>query len=225
MNENLTATGADFEQDKNDHRESMGGYVGFSMSKRAAEAYSGGALPLSKITAGILRENGISLSLADFKALAKAEVVSPDSWHHTSKIFNHTDFYNLHDCREQIAALSSGEISVAIQRMKDAQAAKNTTDSTVRFVEVTYDEWGPYGRFGKNIFRQKSELAIAHKQWLYLESGGKKRADGTHIVSVVDRGTRKPHAFNAAKREIIMHQILGGEKSSMRKTRKTSESR
>lgn len=57
------------------------GYVGWSMSNRAAEAYDKGLAPLSKIRGGA------------WKKIA-ATVVQPAEWHHTSKFCNRTDFYD-----------------------------------------------------------------------------------------------------------------------------------
>lgn len=57
------------------------GYVGWSMSRRAGEAYDNGLAPLSKIKGGA------------WKKIA-AKIVGPAEWHHTSKFCNRTDFYD-----------------------------------------------------------------------------------------------------------------------------------
>lgn len=58
----------------------MAGYYGFSMSNNAVEAYRKGLLPASKIS-------GVPTEL--IKSLC-----APAEWHHTSKHFNATDFYD-----------------------------------------------------------------------------------------------------------------------------------
>lgn len=58
----------------------MSGYHGFSMSNRAVEAYRNGLRPASKIKrvpAELIRQ-----------------YVSATEWHHTSKHYNETDFYD-----------------------------------------------------------------------------------------------------------------------------------
>lgn len=80
------------------------GYHGYSMSNNAVDAYENGEKPLSKWTkADILSELtelGVSneilqvvkkLTLADLKAL----FLYKSSWHHTSKMYNRTNFYSV----------------------------------------------------------------------------------------------------------------------------------
>ncbi len=63
----------------------MAGYNGFSMSNNAVDAYARGLLPASKAA----REFG-------FKSTAAVRAcVHPSEWHHTSKEFNATDFYDV----------------------------------------------------------------------------------------------------------------------------------
>lgn len=86
------------------------GYCGFSMSKRAVEAYENGEKPKSRWTksamlleiGSYLNDLGVELpddALTYLKRLTKAEMFdrffSYSSWHHTSKHFNVTDFYAL----------------------------------------------------------------------------------------------------------------------------------
>ena len=86
------------------------GYVGYSMSKRAVEAYEQGEKPKSKWTkAAMLQEIAAycddfdmemdSKAWAYLSKLTKAELFDrffyKTSWHHTSKYFNATDFYGL----------------------------------------------------------------------------------------------------------------------------------
>ncbi|WP_434474946.1 hypothetical protein [Thomasclavelia ramosa] len=83
------------------------GYIGYSMSRRAAEAYEDGEMPKSKWTkkamvAAIQSYCDKFDMLFDpdlLKGMHKDEVFErffyESSWHHTSKFFNETDFYKL----------------------------------------------------------------------------------------------------------------------------------
>ena len=76
----------------------MNGYIGYSMSVRAAEAYENGSAPLSKWTkeraARVLLENGVNFDAERFFSGDWKKELAFDSWHHTSKFFNRTDFYS-----------------------------------------------------------------------------------------------------------------------------------
>lgn len=86
------------------------GYYGYSMSWGAIDAYERGLLPISKWTKGkiidALEKEGATpeqlkafrcFSLKDLKEIA-LEIVE---WHHTSKFFNKTNFYDINeDCLE-----------------------------------------------------------------------------------------------------------------------------
>lgn len=63
------------------------GYVGFSMSKRAAEAKEEGRFPKTQF----VKEYGVPAAHLD--ALVAAGIISNDEWHHTSKFGNKTPFY------------------------------------------------------------------------------------------------------------------------------------
>lgn len=83
------------------------GYIGHSMSRRAAEAYEDGEMPKSKwskkaMVAAIQSYCDEFDMLFDpdvLKGMRKDEVFEQffhkSSWHHTSKFFNETDFYKL----------------------------------------------------------------------------------------------------------------------------------
>lgn len=63
------------------------GYVGYSMSKRAAEAKEEGRFPKTQF----VKEYGVPATHLD--ALVAAGIISNDEWHHTSKFGNKTPFY------------------------------------------------------------------------------------------------------------------------------------
>jgi 2-polyprenyl-3-methyl-5-hydroxy-6-metoxy-1,4-benzoquinol methylase len=63
------------------------GYIGYSMSKRAAEAREEGRFPKGDFC----KEYGVSR--AHFDTLVKAGVIDNSEWHHTSSYGNRTEFY------------------------------------------------------------------------------------------------------------------------------------
>lgn len=83
------------------------GYIGHSMSRRAAEAYEDGEMPKSKWTKKAMvaaiqsycDEFDMFFDPDVLKGMRKDEVFErffhESSWHHTSKFFNETDFYKL----------------------------------------------------------------------------------------------------------------------------------
>jgi len=86
------------------------GYVGYSMSKRAVEAYEQGEKPKSKWTKAVMLQEIVAycdefdMEISDkawgyLRKLTKGELFNrffyKTSWHHTSKYFNQTDFYGL----------------------------------------------------------------------------------------------------------------------------------
>lgn len=83
------------------------GYIGYSMSRRAAEAYEDGEMPKSKWTKKAMvaaiqsycDEFDMLFDPDLLKGMHKDEVFErffyESSWHHTSKFFNETDFYKL----------------------------------------------------------------------------------------------------------------------------------
>lgn len=63
------------------------GYVGYSMSKRAAEAREEGRYPKTDF------KKEYKVSEGSFNALVDAGIIDSGEWHHTSKYGNKTPFY------------------------------------------------------------------------------------------------------------------------------------
>ena len=81
----------------------MTGYVGYSMSNNAVDAYNAGEMPFSKWT-----KTAILQQVTEIYGKTLAQAVSgwslpklkgvflyKSSWHHTSKMYNRTDFYSV----------------------------------------------------------------------------------------------------------------------------------
>lgn len=84
------------------------GYHGYSMSKRASAAYINGEKPLSRWTKNAIinainewEENNNRLMTVNVNAMTKDDLIERyirySSWHHTSKMINVTEFYQLSD--------------------------------------------------------------------------------------------------------------------------------
>lgn len=80
------------------------GYVGFSMSENAVAAYNNGEMPMSKWSKKAILEavekneddRTLSFDFGLFSKLTLSQLrkfLTFSSWHHTSKEFNHTDFF------------------------------------------------------------------------------------------------------------------------------------
>lgn len=87
----------------------MSGYDGYSMSNRARRAYADGKMPLSKIRKRDLEENGIDVTVSQFKRAVELGVIDASEWHHTSKRYNKTKFFDLPGIYE---ALQDGELTL-----------------------------------------------------------------------------------------------------------------
>lgn len=75
----------------------MAGYHNYSMSNNAVAAYSRGCVPISKMTKLWFKHHKLDRIFGTVKKLKEAikeDVVAPSEWHHTSKEYNCTDFYD-----------------------------------------------------------------------------------------------------------------------------------
>lgn len=84
------------------------GYHGYSMSKRATAAYRDGEKPISRWTKAAIvtaigewEENNNRLMTVDVNKMTRGDLIEHyirySSWHHTSKMINVTEFYQLSD--------------------------------------------------------------------------------------------------------------------------------
>ncbi len=69
----------------------MAGYNGYSKSNNATAAEDEGRLPLSRAIKAIAERTGCSQK----DARTAATIVGATEWHHTSKRYNHTDYYDV----------------------------------------------------------------------------------------------------------------------------------
>jgi hypothetical protein len=93
------------------------GYIGWSRSRRAAEAEDRGLLPLSRLGRGLFTR-------------AAAEFLGPTERHHTSKYCNLTDFYDVRSVRALAAQMKATGLTA--EAALDALIEKRTMRSVIR---------------------------------------------------------------------------------------------
>ena len=152
----------------------MAGYCGFSMSNNAKLAYATGEKPVSKWTkTAIIAEfekSGFSPDFLDIlkkqsiKILRKA-CLGKSSWHHTSKMYNETDFYTVSvDCEES-------EILEMIEKVSDE--IKKESEKTPEKWLVKYAVWYGNGRYKKCEWCE--DVGIISGNWFISEKSGKRK--------------------------------------------------
>lgn len=114
----------------------MAGYNGHSMSNNAVSAYLKGEMPLSKWTKAAIMEE-IEGNIEDegkiemLKRLTVKELkemfLNRTSWHHTSRMYNCTDFYSLN-----FRAIEA----VAVERIQEVIASRKRIKRTQEEIEA-----------------------------------------------------------------------------------------
>lgn len=155
----------------------MAGYCNYSMSNNAVGAYHDGRKPLSKITAKDVAEAGFTEPLAFAKWLAKHGHWDASEWHHTSKEYNRTDFYDADD----LADWWNNDLDQA-QRDKYLADYRDTKPKPTVEVRVT----GTYTEFtGSRNHPKPVQIAFTgtlRGDWIHLDNGKRKRATGNWIT-------------------------------------------
>ena len=107
------------------------GYVGYSMSVRAAEAREEGKFPKTVFC------KEYKVSPAALNALIEARLIDDSEWHHTSVYGNRTTFYAwVNDwARECGMCATKRTVNAAIERYFDEQAEVAWNDDQERIVE------------------------------------------------------------------------------------------
>lgn len=128
----------------------QGGYVGSSMSVRAAQAYEDGEMPKSKWTKRAMvaairdaaYDEGLVVDLAALAKMKKEDVFSSffynSSWHHTSKFANPTDFFSVDEdaLRESLLTApmpeSMARMRVACEAVRALELENRMAESLAR---------------------------------------------------------------------------------------------
>lgn len=158
----------------------MAGYDYYAgMSNNAVYAYEEGRKPLSKFTKSDLTSQNINLSLSFVKYLAKEKIWSTSEWHHSSYAFNKVKFYDLEVLKDTLADLSKEEIAqhqVNFKNSKKSQLVENVEEKKVKGKYITFYKSGCRWKPWEHIF-----TGIKKGNWIFLDDGGKKKADGKNI--------------------------------------------
>lgn len=174
------------------------GYVGYSMSERARDAYNDGLVPYSKITKMHVDALGLNMPVFIFKGFCV--YFGTNEWHHTSMHYNQTYFYNLRDVATKIKALTPQERDSIINKIRSEKLAKDSAEVTGYYALLTYEVWSGSKRFGKWVV-YTSEVYIVDQTAYVLGTAGKKQTNGMHILKIENKGTRLPSGFDKQKRD------------------------
>lgn len=158
------------------------GYIGYSMSERAALAYSDGEKPFSKWTKkdiiNVIKEEAadpssyykidnnviMALEKTPVKTLKNA-VLSCTSWHHTSSYYNHTNFYTVD--LEKVEALTVERVEAL-----NTQNTEPMQEPEPELWECVYLEWSGTRKHPKA--EEVRAVGEIRGNWFYLPGGNKK---------------------------------------------------
>lgn len=187
------------------------GYDGYSMSNNARAAYASGRMPLSKwskadILDGIQGEYGGKLAPDVFEVIKKLPLGflkdkflrSRGEWHHTSSMYNATDFYSINDdyldtespVQTQIDALKSAYQIWKGEYDKERERKKTIKDSPGDFCYFKYLVWGG---------------SRAHPRAYEEESYGYVKGDWIYFADKNGRLTYGKKGFNSRGTEVIKY--------------------
>lgn len=113
------------------------GYSGYSMSNNAVSAYENGERPLSKWKKSDILSYVKNLNLRDklkkvSVSVLKNNLLKKSSWHHTSSMYNETDFYSIDE--EAIADLNAEKVDRLIDLSKDTEEEpRNIKKGTIKY--------------------------------------------------------------------------------------------
>lgn len=160
------------------------GYSGYSMSNNAVAAYENGEMPKSKWTKTLILEalNDMDVATEIQNAAKKLPVnalkeifLHKTSWHHTSKMYNATDFYSVNP------DVSMDTINNYIETHTN-QPKQAKHDPGVKYCYVSYGEWEGSKRHPKLV--EYENYAIIKEPWAYVWDDGlvkKKKPRGSHF--------------------------------------------
>jgi|TARA_R110000737_G_C14579667_1_gene485439 hypothetical protein len=148
------------------------------MSNNALDAYNEGKKPLSKITIKDLKESGWKGTKKQALDLAKNGHWKPSEWHHSGGTwYNQVSFYDLQDLLDIDSSLSVKEsVNEKIWYSKINRWLENKNHT----VKGSFPIFG--GSRSRPKFLGEQEFkGILKGNWIFLDDGGKKKADGNNI--------------------------------------------
>lgn len=174
------------------------GYHGYSMSKRAVEAYQNGEMPLSKWNKKELLSRiekfGVDINtLSKFSKEALQDCfLYNSSWHHTSNMFNRTNFYTINDYTIQVFLDYPEEILKSLQYFDNHRTVKSKKKESETFVivKIRYGIWEGSRRHPKLV--EQESYGIKKGDWVWIDIGVKKSLKGKHC-NVIEIYNRAPN--------------------------------
>lgn len=185
------------------------GYVGYSMSRRAVEAYQNGEKPMSRWTKaeiiqaiGEIDENKAELFKKVTLSVLKEKCLCYASWHHTSEKCNRTDFYAIDE--EYVINITEEEIK---NLSKNKKSSKQEIKAETFRGEIHYLEWGGTRNHQKATEKTLENVNIEKRGSFYYvtDDNGKellkKKIDsrGTRVVNYAEE-TKKQEKKNIEAR-------------------------
>lgn len=147
------------------------GYDGYSMSNNARLAYDSGEMPLSKWSKSEILDaiEDIDDEKASWLrpvplAVLKDKLLIRTSWHHTSKMYNRTDFYSIDE--QVLDELTIDEVNRWIQMQGDT--SKVTDDKTSYRGDVEYLEWTGSRKHPRPIKHKLEDVNIEERGSFYV---------------------------------------------------------
>lgn len=154
----------------------MAGYFGFSMSNNAVEAYENGQRPLSRWTKGDILDEVKYILEDDPKLDAKLCLLKYFSvknlkdfllvdcgWHHTSKYYNETEFWEID--KDKLHELTISDIELALNEKAKSKAKK---DIAVGVISVK--EWGGSRNYPRFLGNWKY-IGVIDGDWCFTDCG------------------------------------------------------
>lgn len=177
------------------------GYIGYSMSERAYQAYKSGEKPRSKWTKTDLIDSVTSFNeyteedLKPFSTeVLKRYFLTWCSWHHTGKLYNETSFYDIDEDKAAKRDMDS------LTEMADLVAGETRKEKTLVKAHIYWEEWEGSRNYGS--FTDYDSPCIIVGKWAYLPDGSKKNVDGRHVHRV-ERFQRAPRGQASVYRKIM----------------------
>lgn len=184
-------------------------YYGYSMSWNAKKAYDYGEKPLSKWTKadiiGVVEyefENEpdkVELVKQLPLAVLKDKILTYSGWHHTSKYYNETYFYDVD--LDVVDALTQEEINswltaYAKEKAEKYEAKKQQKKNNKYIATIRYVEWGGTRNYPKAYPKELKDVLIEERGCFYIvydrnESGKvilrkKIGSNGTEVEKISD---------------------------------------
>ena len=181
------------------------GYVGHSMSVRAALAYGDGEMPKSMWTKSVLIDRirqadsfwPVELLSSCLLETLRARFLRRSGWHHTGRFFNETDFLELDAAVIETHDVDALLAADAEMRANRRTAAKSRRTGPVKG-RIRFESWEGSRSHGRFVTHELACLIIGN--WAYTECG-KKRLDGAHVLDV-ERFERAPRGTAATYERI-----------------------